>query len=508
MPNYLDNIDVIDSNGVVTNALLQDRGTLALANQNASNLASEITNRENADTLLRTDLDNVILKVNNLKVINVKDYGATGDGVTDDTTAIQNAANVATGEILYFPSGTYIVSSTIHIKNRTKVIGANCDSSIIKRATGMTGNTMELGYLNSNDGLGAGAVIVSNLRFIRDLGLNYAQVPDSIVLPDTVDESASHIAIYYGQNFIVDNCLIEGMPIGIDITLSSVGHISNCNIGAGISTRNISSLTPIYQGQACVRLGHKMDGQTSGYTQLISIHNNRFYGATSANTSSKTVGTTTENVYRSCGSSYGILIESCEGLNFYSNYSGANNFANIGIHATEIVMNIKIHDNFFDPSEYYCISMNNGTVDASEIEIVDNVFNGQLIGLMAISADAATLKNYNVNISDNIFDNFLGCMMYINSVKGITIANNRLANYNCLDSNSDAFWGSGISIGANASKVYTHDNSFGGGVNTLADSSQCINGVYFAIVNSDNYSRDEYALSISGSLVINNGVTE
>lgn len=56
MPNYLDNIDVIDSNGTVTNALLQDRGTLALANQNASNLASEITNRQNADTALSNNI--------------------------------------------------------------------------------------------------------------------------------------------------------------------------------------------------------------------------------------------------------------------------------------------------------------------------------------------------------------------------------------------------------------------------------------------------------------------
>ncbi len=56
-------------------------------------------------------------------VINVRDFGAKGDGVTDDTAAI-NAAIAASGDdtraifwqdkIVYFPSGTYLVSSPIH----------------------------------------------------------------------------------------------------------------------------------------------------------------------------------------------------------------------------------------------------------------------------------------------------------------------------------------------------------------------------------------------------------
>src|SRR5439155_22858976 len=45
----------------------------------------------------------------------VRDFGATGNGTTDDTTAIQNAVNTipTTGGMLYFPSGTYLISSVI-----------------------------------------------------------------------------------------------------------------------------------------------------------------------------------------------------------------------------------------------------------------------------------------------------------------------------------------------------------------------------------------------------------
>ena len=43
--------------------------------------------------------------------VNVKDFGAVGDGVTDDTTAIQAAFDE--GGVIYFPSGTYLVSSAL-----------------------------------------------------------------------------------------------------------------------------------------------------------------------------------------------------------------------------------------------------------------------------------------------------------------------------------------------------------------------------------------------------------
>ena len=45
--------------------------------------------------------------------ISVKDFGAKGDGVTDDTVAIQAAANAipATGGTLFFPAGQYRISS-------------------------------------------------------------------------------------------------------------------------------------------------------------------------------------------------------------------------------------------------------------------------------------------------------------------------------------------------------------------------------------------------------------
>ena len=66
-------------------------------------------------------------------VLNVKDFGAKGDGNTDDTAAIQAAIDyaVATGRrSVYFPAGTYIVTSPLHaqVETGTTTVGGSTKS--------------------------------------------------------------------------------------------------------------------------------------------------------------------------------------------------------------------------------------------------------------------------------------------------------------------------------------------------------------------------------------------
>ncbi len=57
--------------------------------------------------------------------INVLDYGAVGDGVTNSTAAIQAAINAAAvnNQLLYFPTGTYLVTDTLTIYSGTTITG-------------------------------------------------------------------------------------------------------------------------------------------------------------------------------------------------------------------------------------------------------------------------------------------------------------------------------------------------------------------------------------------------
>jgi len=65
-------------------------------------------------------------------IVSVKDFGATGDGSTNDFVAIQNAINASRGASkVYFPKGTYRVNRTIEIPSNSHLIGDG-KSTIIK----------------------------------------------------------------------------------------------------------------------------------------------------------------------------------------------------------------------------------------------------------------------------------------------------------------------------------------------------------------------------------------
>lgn len=68
-------------------------------------------------------------------VLNVKDYGAKGDGTTDDTAAIQAALNTAavSGAVVLFPAGTYITSGSLLVAANVAVRGDGM-ASIVKYA--------------------------------------------------------------------------------------------------------------------------------------------------------------------------------------------------------------------------------------------------------------------------------------------------------------------------------------------------------------------------------------
>ncbi|KAB5585857.1 glycoside hydrolase family 55 protein [Coniochaeta sp. 2T2.1] len=88
---------------------------------------------------------------------NIKEFGAKGDGLTDDSKAIQDAINAGnsfagrstnslgtTGQpaVVYFPPGTYLIKNTLQLYVYTVVMGSPVNMPIIKASSTFSGDTM------------------------------------------------------------------------------------------------------------------------------------------------------------------------------------------------------------------------------------------------------------------------------------------------------------------------------------------------------------------------------
>jgi hypothetical protein len=68
---------------------------------------------------------------------NVRDYGAKGDGVTDDTQAINDAiAATQKGGVIYFPPGNYLISSELAVNKPLRIKGDGFGSQIHQSTNG------------------------------------------------------------------------------------------------------------------------------------------------------------------------------------------------------------------------------------------------------------------------------------------------------------------------------------------------------------------------------------
>ena len=123
--------------------------------------APEIIAARNGEANLKSRLDKEHQNVNAQLaqiVTNVKTFGATGDGITDDTQAIQEAIDVTAlngGGTVYFPIGEYVVTSTLKIKQgltdsngtdyaRITVEGAHWKGSRLDFSNMIEGNGIEI----------------------------------------------------------------------------------------------------------------------------------------------------------------------------------------------------------------------------------------------------------------------------------------------------------------------------------------------------------------------------
>jgi parallel beta-helix repeat protein len=188
-----------------------------------------------------SDVASVITSKNNLKitVVNVKDYGAVGNGSTDDTAAINLAIAALTNySELYFPSGNYKITAALTtLASLTNVRIYGDAARIINTNTGASGNTF---------------VVNSTCSYI-----NFDHL--SFVGSATIRGNGIHIRLYSSYSNITD-CFFSGCS---DFAIHLSNNASAYNTGSRIENNTI--LAPLGDG---IHVGNASDFLVSGNTMI------------------------------------------------------------------------------------------------------------------------------------------------------------------------------------------------------------------------------------------------
>lgn len=178
-----------------------------------------------ATNISATNVTTNVLVASNLNVggtapvgtVNVKDFGAKGDGVTDDTTSIQNALNSvrSSGGTVVFPPGTYKTSSVLTIFGKNIIVIGNgatiLFSPILPLVAGINDRAISVGGGVSNPYNFAGAVGVApnilNLGATSFTAANAADAatlqPNDWLILSEKDTGQSPVEIYYYDQYQV-----------------------------------------------------------------------------------------------------------------------------------------------------------------------------------------------------------------------------------------------------------------------------------------------------------------
>ena len=261
----------------------------------------------------------------------VKDFGAVGDGITDDTAAINRAlyqlycreVNPQIRRGLFFPAGVYVVSGTINIPPYAMLYGEGVDSSVIQLVensgtvayVAQTADSLQQTGVNigSNDAIPPQYITINNLGF------------------QTVDPQSSIFLI--GQ---AGNCRFQNVGFYGPLTTSTLPtDYNNATVGAGfVSTNGLVCNQIVFDG--CVFNGTVYGVNTGqelqGITFTNSTFNTLYQGVVLGNgtvsnggpTGVRVVGNLFDNIYLE-----GIVFGSGSN-NVQLNASGHNIFYDVG----------------------------------------------------------------------------------------------------------------------------------------------------------------------------------
>ena len=198
-------------------------------------------------------------------------FGATGDGVTDDTQALQAAFDAAArGDVnstLYIPAGTYLITGTLNINYQINVsiVGAGADATMIKWGGAAHGTMMRING-------------TAYSKFNR-ITFNGSSIAD-VAVEQSWDGSRPHFdtSNEYADDVFIDVAFgIRGGALGHGFAEASILHDQFIrNTSAGVSLGNFNALDVWIRNCS-------FEECATGVTNTYGAGNFRVYGSTFRN---------------------------------------------------------------------------------------------------------------------------------------------------------------------------------------------------------------------------------
>ena len=170
-------------------------------------------------------------------VYNVLDFGAVGDGITDDTAALQSAIDAAaagTTKTVFFPFGTYLITSTLDLKaKQINLIG----EGYLSKSPEIIGDFN--GFLIDCSG-SAPSTYYEPYYFS---GLKFTNSNDGNALG-----SAGCLKLHYTGTIKVENCTILAQAIGVSMLETISATFNDCFVIGDSGTNPTHTFSRGYYG--------------------------------------------------------------------------------------------------------------------------------------------------------------------------------------------------------------------------------------------------------------------
>ena len=340
-----------------------------------------------------------------IEYVTPEDFGAIGDGITDDTSALTQCFN--SGKFIKCPSKTYYFTQTINC-----LVPVNCE---LGNATFKTDKLVTFLSIRDKANINGGNIVSNVSAYISTGNGIKIELNTKEVILDSINIEGFVVGIYFdgGLKAIVKNCKISNNKYipsahqgGYGILLENSQNIliSNNTFNGGSYQRH---LIYISQNSFNVTIANNNLDMTEMYAEfepIITIRethdtfiiNNRFYGGSEA---IYLYGTSPK-------AAYNVIISGNSFSKLSDKVSGQHNFITVSLaeSGTEKVTSTIISNNIFNQNTQALNNLAYGLVITGDGIVVDsNAFIGKFIGGMLISSAKPVITGnsfYNATIKN------------------------------------------------------------------------------------------------------------